>query len=200
MRRLILAVAALAMLACAAFADDVSDAIAGAGTAYGSGDYKETSVQLQTALAAVNQLLIEELIAAMPDPPSGWTADDPEGIDVSSIAAGFFATLVVERSYHPPDGSSIEMAISANSPLLVSLRMFASNPMMASMSDETGMKNVTTCGYDAIEHFGDGNCELHVLAGNSTLISFDSSEESNADHVQTLAAATDCETIVGIVE
>ena len=196
MKRLILAVAVLAMLAGAAGADDVTDAIANAGSSYGSGDYKETSIQLQTALAAVNQLLIEKLIDAMPDTPAGWTAEDPEGIDASAVGAGFFATLMVERSYQPPNGNSVDLAIAANSPLLMSLRMFTSNPMMASMTGQTGMKKVTTCGYDAIEHFGDGNCELHVLAGNSTLISLESDEDSDADNVRKLAAATDCETIV----
>ena len=84
--------------------------------------------------------------------------------------------------------------------MLISLRMFISNPMMASMAGQTGMKKVTACGYDAMEHFDDGTYEMHVLAGNATLISIDGSEESDVEHIRTLAAATDCKTIVGIVE
>jgi hypothetical protein len=193
----LLAVALIAGVACA---DDVSDAIDAAKKAYGGGDYKETSTQLQTALAQVNQLLIEKLIAAMPDPPAKWTAQDPEGIDASAIGAGFFATLVVNRTYTAPDGSNIDLTISANSPMLMSLRMFVSNPMMASMAGQTGMKKVTACGYDTIEHFADGTYEAHVLAGNATLITFDGSKESDVPHIRTLIGATDCKTIVEIVE
>jgi hypothetical protein len=190
----------VALAAQVALADDVTDAMSRASSAYGNGDYRATSTELQTALAAVNQLLIDELIGALPDPPAGWKAEDPEGIDASAIGAGFFASLVVNRTYTAPDDSNINMTISANSPMLISLRMFASNPMMASMTGQTGMKKASACGYDAIEHFGDGTYEMHVLAGNATLISIDGSKESDISHIRTLANATDCKTIVEIVE
>jgi hypothetical protein len=158
---------ATAILAGAACADDVTDAISAADKAYA---------------------------------PSGWTAEEAEGLDASAMGAGFFATLVVERTYEAPDGSKIDIVIAANSPMLISLRMFISNPMMASMAGQTGMKKVTVCGYDAMEHFDDGTYELHVLAGNATLISIDGSRESDMEYIRTLANATDCKAIVGIVE
>ncbi len=197
---LIVTLLATAILAGAACADDVTDAISAADKAYGGGDYKEASTQLQTALAGVNQQLIDLLVGALPDPPSGWTAEEAEGIDAAAMGAGFFATLVVERTYEAPDGSKIDMAIAANSPMLISLRMFISNPMMAAMAGETGMKKVTVCGYDAMEHFDDGTYELHVMAGNATLITIDGSKESDVEYIRTLANATDCKAIVGIVE
>jgi len=197
---LIVALLATAIFAGAACADDVTDAISAANKAYGDGDYKEASTQLQTALGYVNQQLIELLVGALPDPPSGWKAEEAEGLDASAIGAGFFATLVVERTYTAPDGSRIDMVVAANSPMLISLRMFVSNPMMASMAGQTGMKKVSVCGYDAMEHFDDGTYEMHVLAGNMTLISIDGSKESDVEHIRTLANATDCKTIVGIVE
>jgi hypothetical protein len=196
----IIALLCTAFAAPAALADEVTDAMSRAGTAYGNGDYKTASTELQTALVAVNQFLIDELIGALPEAPAGWGAEEPEGIDASAIGAGFFASLVVNRTYTTPDGSSIDMTVSANSPMLMSLRMFISNPMMASMTGQTGMKKASACGYDAIEHFGDGTYEMHVLAGNATLISIDGSKESDIDHIRTLAKATDCKTIVGIVE
>lgn len=189
-----------AFAACAASADNVTDAIAGASSAYGNGDYKEASTQLQTALAEVNQKLIAQLIEALPDPPAGWTAEEPEGIDAAAVGAGFFATLVVERAYNPPGGSPVRLTVSANSPMLMSLRMFLSNPMMAGMAGQTGMKKVNVCGYDTIEHFDDGTYEMHVLAGNATLISLDSSSEKDIDNIRTLANATDCRAIVNVVE
>jgi hypothetical protein len=203
MRLVSIAVTALlcmAVLAPLASADDVTDAMSRARDAYGAKDYKTASTELQTALAAVNQELIDMLIGALPEPPKGWKAEDPEGIDASAIGAGFFASLVVNRTYTAPDGSEIDMTVSANSPMLISLRMFMSNPMMAQMTGQKGMKKVQACGYDALEHFGDGTYEMHILAGNATLISIDGSKESDIDHIRTLANATDCKTIVDIVE
>jgi hypothetical protein len=191
---------AVALLAGTAAADDVTDAVEAASAAYGSGDLKETSTRLQTALVAVNQLLIEQLVSALPAPPSGWTAEEPEGIDASAIGAGFFATLVVERVYTTPDGSRIDMTVAANSPMLAGLRMFVSNPAMASMAGQSGVTTATVCGYDAIKQYGDGTFETNVLAGNATLISFRGRQASDEAHIDTLAGATDCATIVGIVE
>jgi hypothetical protein len=189
-----------AVIAGTAAADEVTSAMAAASSAYGSGDYKETSTQLQTALVAVNQLLIDRLVGALPEPPEGWTAEDPEGIDASAVGAGFFATLVVDRNYTTPDGTNIDLSVAANSPMLAGLRMFLSNPMMASMAGQGGMKKTSACGYDALEQFGDGTYEMHVLAGNATLISATGSEETDEDYIRTLINATDCKTIVSIVE
>lgn len=196
----VVALLAIAMFAGAAQADAVTDAMAAAQQAYGGNDLKEASTQLQTALAAVNQQLIELLINALPDPPAGWTAEEPEGIDASAVGAGYFATLFVSRDYETPEGSQIELSISANSPMLTSLRMFLSNPMLIAMSDETGMKQVEACGFDAIEHFGDGTFETHVLGGEATLISFQGSRASDEERIRTLVGATDCGTIVNLVE
>jgi hypothetical protein len=196
----IAALLALAFVAGTASADNVTDAMAAASAAYGSGDLKETSTKLQTALVAVNQLLIDALVAALPEPPTGWTAGEPEGIDVSSIGAGFFATLVVERPYTTPDGTRIDMTIAANSPMLAGLRMFVSNPMMASMAGQSGMTTATVCGFDAIKQYGDGTFETNVLAGNATLITFRGHQASDEAHIDTLSGATDCATIVDIVE
>lgn len=193
-------VALIAFVASAASADDVTDAIAAAGSAYSSEDYKEASTQLQTALVGVNQKLIDLLIERMPAPPSGWTAEDPEGLDASAFGMGFWAGLVVERTYYPPGDSSIEFTIAANSPMLATLRMFVSNPMLASMSGESGMKKISVCGNDAIQEFEDDTADISILAGSATLISISGESAADQEHVTTLANATDCGGIVSIVE
>jgi len=190
----------LAVAACAALGDTATDAMSAASAAYAGGDYKEASTQLQKALVAVNQLLLDQLIAALPDPPSGWTAEEPEGIDASAIGAGFFATLVVERDYTTPSGSTIDLTVAANSPMLAALRMYLSNPMMAQLAGQSGTEQVEACGYDALKQFGDGTFEMNVLAGNSTLITYSGQQESDEQYIDALVAATDCATIVEIVE
>jgi hypothetical protein len=186
--------------ACAASADQVTDALTAAGAAYDNGNYKEASTQVQTALVGVNQKLIELLIAAMPAPPSGWTAEDPEGLDSSAFGMGFWAGLVVDRTYYAPNGSSIEFTIAANSPMLATLQMFISNPMLAQMSGQSGMEKVSVCGNDAIREFADGRADLNILAGSATLISITGSSAADQEHVMTLGNATNCDGIVAIVE
>jgi hypothetical protein len=192
----------LAMACVCAHADKVADAIGSAGSAYAEGDYKETSTQLQTALVGVNEKLIGMLNEQFPAPPSGWTADEPESIDATAVGAGFFATLVVSRTYHTPDDTSIDVTVAANSPLLATLRMFISNPMLASMSGQSGMKKASACGYDAVENADQesGTFETHVLAGNATLISFEGERASDMAHIRTLSNSMDCKKIVAVVE
>jgi len=196
----ILGAAALVLFAaCAASADQVTDAMAAANAAYGSENYKEASTQLQTALVGVNQKLIDLLIAAMPEPPSGWTAEDPEGLDSSAFGMGFWAGLVVDRTYYSPSGSSIEFTIAANSPMLATFRMFVSNPMLAQMSGQSGMEKTTICGNDAIKEFDDA-ADLNILAGNATMISISGDSAADQEYVMTLGNATNCDGIVAIVE
>ncbi len=193
---------AFALGAGLASADQVTDAIGQANAAYGSGDYKDASTHLQTALVGVNQMLIDLLIDQFPDPPAGWTAEEAEGIDASMIGAGLFATLVVSREYYPPNDSVIEVTVAANSPMLSTLRMFMSNPMLASMTGQSGMTTTSACGFDAVENFDDDSetYELHVLAGKATLISFQGETASDVDHIGTLAGSMNCQAVVGIVE
>lgn len=193
--------AALAFAATAAAqADDVTVAIGNAETAYNNGDYQEASTQLQTALVGVNQMLIDMLVEALPDAPPGWTSEDPEGMDATAMGVGFFASLMVSAQYYPPNGSSIELTVAANSPLLATLSMFLANPMMAGMAGQSGMNATTACGYDAMEQFSEGVYDLNVLAGNATLISFSGQSADDVDYILELANATDCAAIVDVVE
>jgi hypothetical protein len=192
---LVVLVSALTAATCAA--DEVSDAIAQAQSAYSSANYKEASTQLQTALVGVNQKMIDLLIQKMPAPPAGWQADEPDGMDSAAFGLGFFAGLVVSRTYTTPSGSSIEFTIAANSPMLATLRMFVSNPMLAGA--QSGMKKVSMCGYDAIEETED-EAAIQILAGNATLISVDGQSPQDMNDVRTLASSTDCKGIVAIVE
>lgn len=199
-RTAIIGLTALVFAATIAQADDVTDAIRSAEGAYGGGDYKEASTQLQTALIGVNQKLIDMIVEYLPGAPSGWTAEDSEGLDASAMGAGFFATLVVSRDYTPPNGSNIEVMIAANSPLLATFHMFISNPMMAAMAGQSGMKKTSACGYDAMEQFGDGTYDLNILAGSATLISVSGDKEDDIDYIRELANLIDCEGIVSVVE
>jgi hypothetical protein len=199
LRLICLALAGVAVLAAVSPADEISDSIAGAQSAYQSGDYKSASTELQTALVAVNQKLIDLLVARMPAAPAGWKAEDAAGVDASALGMGFYASLVVERTYYPPSGSTIDFTIAANSPLLKTYRALSANPTLASVGEQSGMKTVRVCGYDAVEQF-QNESEMHILAGNGTLISITGDSPADAKDIRTLANATDCKGIVSVLE
>jgi hypothetical protein len=182
-------------------ADDISDAITAAQDAYARADYKEAGVALQTALVGVNERLSDLIVQTMPAPPSGWVAEEPEDIDASAPEMGFGTGLMVQRTYHTPDGSSIDMTVEVNSPLLPTFRMFLSNPMLAaSMGAQGDMKKTKVCSYDALEQFTGDSTDIQILAGKVTLISVSGEDSSDRDFVRALANATNCQAIVSIVE
>lgn len=182
-------------------ADEVTDAMASAEQAYAADDYKEASTQLQTALVEVNKIMIGLIQEALPDAPSGWTADEPEGMDTGAFGLGFFSNLMVSRTYYPPNDSSIDVSVAANSPMIGALQAFLSNPMLASMSGQE-MEKTEICGNDAIEEFSEENdqASINILAGRSTLISIEGDGFADEEHVRTLAGMIDCGTIVELVE
>ncbi|MBD3348263.1 MAG: hypothetical protein GF400_03575 [Candidatus Eisenbacteria bacterium] len=180
-------------------ADEVADAMERAREAYSRGDYRETSTELRSALSGVSEKIIELLMERMPTPPDGWQAGEPEGLDSGNYGMGFFAGLVVTRTYTTPQGSTIDLTIAADSPMLSTLLVFVSNPMLTQMGGESGMEKVSVCGNDAVEET-EGTAAIHILAGASTLISVEGESPADIEDVRALASGVDCQGIVAIVE
>jgi len=194
-------VLAVALLAAPARADDVTDAISAAESAYAAGSLAEAGARLEAALAGVRGQLVARLAAFLPGAPSGWTAGDVEGTGAGAADLGVSGGLVVSRAYHAPNGSTIEVSISADSPLLGSLRMYVTNPALASMAGGPRMKKVAVCGFDAIENSDErGVRELSILVGARTLVSVSGRDGRDGPHVQTLAGSLDCAGIAAVVE
>lgn len=197
----VLLVPAIALLAAPAWADGVADAITAAGSAYAEGNLVEAGARLEAALAGVNGQIVTRLAAFLSAPPAGWTAGDVEGTGTDATDLGTSGGLVVSRAYYPPNGSTVEVSIGANSPLLGSLRMYVTNPGLASMAGRSGMRTTTVCGNDAVESSDDrGVREISILVGASTLVTISGRDGMDAPHVQTLANGVDCRGIAAVVE
>lgn len=196
---LLVLVAALA--AAPARADDVTDALSAAESAYAAGNLVEAGARLEAALVGVNLQLVNQLAGFLPAPPPGWTAGDAQGTGVEAMDLGSSGGLIVSRGYHPPNGSTIEVSIAADSPFLGPLRMFITNPGLASMSGQSGMRKASVCGYDAVENSDErGVRNVSILVGARTLVSVSGRDGRDAPHVQALAGALDCQGIAGVVE
>jgi hypothetical protein len=195
----VLLVLAIALLAAPALGDEVTDAIGAAQSAYAAGNLAEAGARLEAALAGVNGRIIDRLAGLLPAAPPGWTAGDVEGTGAADL--GSSGGLVVSRGYSAPGGSTIDVSIAAGSPLLGSLRMFVTNPGLASTAGRSGMRKTLVCGFDAVESSDDrGVREVSILVGARTLVTVSGRDGRDAQNVQALAGTMDCKGIAAAVE
>jgi len=112
----------------AGYADDIEDSIKEALQYYENGEYKDAVESLNYASQLIQQKKATGLESFLPEPLSGWTAQK-----TSSQAAGasmFGGGITAERKYSK-GSSSIAVKIITDSPLMQSMMMMFSNPMLA---------------------------------------------------------------------
>ena len=109
-------------------ADDVTDQINEALTAYGRKDLPTAISGLEAALNLMRQGRADAYGALLPAAPAGWTADDVEtvAVGVSMAGGGTGAT----RKYHKGD-DTVTVSILADSPLLQAMSALASSGIAA---------------------------------------------------------------------
>jgi len=201
MKAAAIALLALCVAAAPALADEVTDAVRAAETAHAAGDLAAAEAQLQAALAAVRGLITSRLAEFLPPAPQGWTALEVKGAGPGAAVYDHAGGLVVSRDYRAPGGSTIGVAVTVDSPLLGSLRMFVRNPALSSMRGGAGMKAAAVCGHDAVESSDDrGLREVSVIVGARTLVSVSARDGKDADAVRALVDLLDCEGIASVVE
>jgi hypothetical protein len=120
------------LIACASLlparADDVSDQINEALTAYGRKDLPTAIAGLEAALNLMRQSRADIYGALLPAPPAGWTADDVQTIAVGLAMAG--GGTGATREYHKGD-ATVTVSILADSPLLQAMSAMASSGIAA---------------------------------------------------------------------
>jgi hypothetical protein len=143
-------------------ADDVTDSINEALKQYANGELADAVQSLDYASQLIRQKKAEQLEAFLPNPISGWQAEDAKSQAVGS--AMFGGGVTAERAYVNGD-SRVNVKIITDSPMLQGMMMMFSNPMMAT-SD--GGKLEKIAGEKAIVKYRsenrDGNVNI-VVAG-----------------------------------
>ena len=154
-----------ALLAMPANADDVSDAIAKAQTAYNEGKVGEAKTNLDMAIALLAQKNAERLKALLPAAPDGWTATDGE---TSAIPMG---GITVSRRYSKDD-KTVEIQLVTDSPMMAMMMSLFTNPQMAIMS---GAK-IQNVGAQQVMITQQG--DVQALVANKYLLTFNGSAPS----------------------
>jgi hypothetical protein len=109
-------------------ADDVTDQIKEALSAYALKDLPTTIAGLEAALNMLRQNRADACGALLPSPPPGWTADDVETVSLGVAIAG--GGTGASRTYHRGD-DTITVSILADSPLLQAMSALASSGIAA---------------------------------------------------------------------
>ena len=131
-RTTVLSAMVLAATAFPVRADEVTENLDSAKTAYQEGRFSEAISSLDYAGQLIRQKKGESVAKLFPDAPKGWTAEEAESDAQSSGMLGGMVTA--KRTYQRESGGRVTVQIQSDSPLLQSLGMMFSNPMMMSAS------------------------------------------------------------------
>ncbi len=113
-------------------ADEVSDALQAALTAYGNGDLATTSQQIVVAQQAMGKQQNALMAALLPAAPEGWTRTDTEDFAQGFAIAG--GGTGAEATYANADGSvSFRMSFIADNPMVASMAAMLGSPQMMAM-------------------------------------------------------------------
>ncbi len=175
----LLPVLALATFVAPARADEVTDNLDTAKTAYEAGNYSEAITAIDYANQLIRQKKGDEMKKLLPDAPSGWEADEAESEAAASSMLG--GGVTAKRSYRRGD-SSVTIKIQSDSPMLQATAMMLSNPMFMSSN---GAKMETIKGQKVSVSFkaGGDNGEIKAVVDSRYLVEIDGSSLTRDDLV-----------------
>ncbi len=158
-------------------ADDVTDTINEALKQYGNGQLTDAVQSLDYASQLIRQKKGVELEAFLPEPISGWNAEDATSQSMGS--AMFGGGITAERSYVKGD-SRVNVKIITDSPMMQGMMMMFSNPMMATAD---GGKLERINGERAIVKYSDTNKDgnINIVIGGRFLITVEGTDVARQD-------------------
>ena len=182
--RLLPALAFAAVLA-PLHADDVTDNIDAAKSAYEAGNYSEALTSLDTANQYIRQKKAEEVVKLLPAAPKGWEAGEPETEAAASSILG--GGVSAKRSY-TRGNSSISVKIQSDSAVMQYAAML-SNPMLLAAS---GAKMETIKGQRVTVEFktGDDNGNIKAVVDGRYFVEIEGNGIA-VDDLRTFAKAFD---------
>jgi hypothetical protein len=113
----------------AALADDVTEYLDAARSAYNDGNYSEALSSIDTVSQLIRQKKAEAVMKVLPNAPSGWEASEPES---EGMAAGLMGGMVSAKREYTKGDARIEIQVQSDSPLLQAMVSMFSNPMLLS--------------------------------------------------------------------
>jgi hypothetical protein len=155
-------------------ADDVSDTIESALSAYKKGEFSSAAEDLSYALELIKQKKGENLKDYLPEPLSGWSAEEAQSQTAGAAMMGGGTT--VSRSY-TKGNSRIQIEVMTDSPMMQSFAMMFSNPMFATAD---GGKLIRVNRQKAVEKYDKAgrSGDIKMLVSNRFMITVNGSDVS----------------------
>jgi hypothetical protein len=166
------------------WADEVTDSVEEAMEYYKEGDFVEAANSLDYASQLIRQKRSGNLEVFLPDPLSGWTAED---IKSQAAGTGMLGGMISVKRTYRKDQSSVTAEIIVDSPGIQSMIMLLSNPAYASAD---GGKLTKIKRQKAIIKYRPSakNGEIHIVVAKKYLVNIEGRDVSKDDLVDYASA------------
>lgn len=163
-------------------ADEVADGLGLAAELYGKGDLAGALKELGFASAAIQEKLNGSYGSTFPEAPAGWTAGEVDAQSMAMMGMG----QTVARDYTNAEGNTVKLSLVADSPMLQSMGMMFTNPMMAA---QAGYTRIRVGREEAmLKDDKSGQVQILLALGNRLLLQAESNGVP-ADQVKALFSA-----------
>jgi hypothetical protein len=174
-----------------AYADDVTDTINQALNNYKEGKLSDAAQNLDYAAQMVRQKKGTELQKFLPAALAGWKAQDSKS---EAMGASMFGGMLSAERKYEKDQSIINIKIITDSPMLQSMMMIFSNPMLAS-SDGGKLQNIKNQKAIVKYNTEDKSGKISIIVANKYLIEIDG-ETVDQQALIDYASAVDFDTMI----
>ena len=163
-------------------ADDVTDLITKALSAYKAHNTEAAMEALDSAANELRQQRADALKEFLPLPPAGWTADAAQTSAVSAAMLG--GGTSASRTYHSGD-QKVDVQITTDSPMLQGMAALIDSPLASA----SGVKAETVAGRRVSYTQSDNG--YMTLVGQKIIVKVDGSKDTPEATLRTFVAAID---------
>ncbi len=191
------------LTATAAFTQEVEKHLAGARTAYNTGNLEDARFNLENALREIDAAIGKEILKALPATLAGLPANTQED-NVTGTTMTVVSGLYVHRTYGKPDGKNITLDIISDSPLIGAVNAILSMPFVMNTGDAT-QKVIKVQGYKTLltkrtnENGQTSGYDVQIPFGNTLLTLYCNGITTEAEATQ-IANAIPLERIIKLAQ
>jgi len=181
----------LGVVSLGAAADEIEDQIRLGLESYQNKDYRAALDDLNYAVAQIQEKMTAQNVTLLPEPLDGWTASEVESSAGMAMMGG---GTTMSRSYQR-DSESVEITITAGSPMIAAALSMINNPMLLGTSPD--LKPYRYQRIKGMKQVADGRIEITLALAGQIMIQVNASNLADEETVTRYLDAMDFERIQG---
>ncbi len=175
-------------------ADEISEQITLGLQAYQAGELRQSTQELQYAIAQIQEKLDSQYTTLLPDPLPGWNAGEAQAQSGGLAMMG--GGTQVSREYTKDGGSEqVQIQLMADSPFLQAMSMMLSNPMMMQSDPDTKLYRHGRYRGMLKHRANSDQWEISLMVANRILVQVSGSGMPSKDAVEAYLEALDLDKI-----